>query len=228
MFKPDETEAAFMKVEIGAAERDRKESERLSAPDFEKKLDEICRMSSTDYLRQRRAAADRLGVPCSLLDDERKRRQKESDSEAAVMQAHWNTEPWNEPINGGELVSEIAARIRHHVMMSEPSLRAAALWVTFAWVHEAAVHSPILVVSSPEAECGKTTLLSLISLMVPKGIIIVEVSPAVLFRMVEKWHPTLIVDEADFGVQEQPGAEVDHQFRLDPWRWSPALQSRYA
>ena len=61
-----------------------------------------------------------------------------------------------------------------------------------------------LLVSSPEAECGKTTLLSLISLMVPRGIVIVEVSPAVLFRMVEKWHPTLIVDEADSVFKSNP------------------------
>jgi len=32
-----------------------------------------------------------------------------------------------------------------------------------------------------EAECGKTTLLALISLMVPRGITIVEASPAVLY-----------------------------------------------
>ena len=63
--KPESDDEVF-KVELGDAERKRKEAAKeaqLSAPDFEKKLEEICRMSSSDYLRQRRAAADRLGVP---------------------------------------------------------------------------------------------------------------------------------------------------------------------
>jgi putative DNA primase/helicase len=40
-------------------------------------------------------------------------------------------------------------------------------------------------------------LLSLISLLSPKGFLVVDVSPQVLYRMVEKWQPTLLVDEAD-------------------------------
>jgi hypothetical protein len=139
-----------------------------------------------DYLRQRKAKAEELDIPCSLLDEQRKKREKK-DGESAVMQAHWNVEPWHEPINGRELIGEIAARIRSHVIMSETSLRAAALWVTFTWMHEAAVYSPILVVSSPEAECGKTTLLAVIGFMVPRGITIVEASTSVIYRMIERW-----------------------------------------
>jgi putative DNA primase/helicase len=73
-----------------------------------------------------------------------------------------------------------------------------------AWVHGAAVHSPILLVSSPEAECGKSTLLGLINYLVPRGCVVVDVSGPVLFRMIEKWHPTLIVDEADDTFKSNP------------------------
>jgi putative DNA primase/helicase len=52
-------------------------------------------------------------------------------------------------------------------------------------------------VSSPEPECGKSTLLGLVSFLVPKGLTSVEVTPPVLYRMIECWQPTLIVDEAD-------------------------------
>jgi putative DNA primase/helicase len=196
MYKPESE-----RVELGVAERWEKEA-TLSVPEFERKLAEVCLMEDFEYLRQRRAKADELGIPCGLLDEQRKRQRKEIES--AAMQAHWNVEPWHEPVNGRELIGEVVKRIRRHVMMSESSLRTAAMWVTFAWMHDAAVHSPILVVSSPEAECGKTTLLALIGLMVPRGVIIVEVSTAVLFRMVEKWHPTLIVDEADSVFKNNP------------------------
>ena len=188
---------------IVIADLDRAKRNVIDGTVFENKLDEMGGMSATEYLRQRKTLAQELGVPCHLLDEERKRRENK-EGESAVMQAHWNVEPWHEPVNGRELIGDIVKRIRRHVMMSESSLRAAALWVPFAWMHESAVHSPILVVSSPEAECGKTTLLALISLMVPRGITIVEATPAVLYRMLEKWRPTLIVDEADSVFKNNP------------------------
>ena len=68
--------------------------------------------------------------------------------------------------------------------MPEDAATAAALWVMLAWVHEAAVHSPILLVSSPEAECGKSTLLDLIKFLAPRGFLFVDVRAPVLFRVV--------------------------------------------
>ena len=63
---------------------------------------------------------------------------------------------------------------------------AVTLWVMFPWVHDAAAHSAILLVNSPEAECGKTTLLGLIKFIVPRAVIFVDISGAVLYRMIEK------------------------------------------
>ena len=76
--------------------------------------------------------------------------------------------------------------------------------MVLAWVHDAAVHSPILIVTSPAPDCGKSTLLALIGFMVPRGHVFVEISSAVLYRMIERWHPTLIVDEADHAFKENP------------------------
>ena len=120
------------------------------------------------------------------------------------MQPHWAVDPWPDPISPRELLGEITKHLSRHVMMSEASRRACALWVMFAWVHDAAVHSPILLVSSPEAECGKSTLLGLVNYLVPRGIIIVETSSSVLYRMIEKWRPTLILDEADDAFKSNP------------------------
>ena len=59
-------------------------------------------------------------------------------------------------------------------MMAADQAFTVALWVIFAWMHDAAVHSPILLVSSPEPECGKTTLLGLVQLLTPRGLIFVD------------------------------------------------------
>jgi hypothetical protein len=55
----------------------------------------------------------------------------------------------------------------------------------------------MLLVTSPEANSGKTTLLNLIALLVPNGFPFVETSEATLFRSIERWLPTMVIDEAD-------------------------------
>jgi putative DNA primase/helicase len=164
---------------------------------FKNKLAEACKLSQVDYLQQRKALSEKLGIPCSLLDEERKRQQKQAKPSVATMQAHWKVDPWVDPIKPHALFLRVRRRIKRHVVMSDHAANSAALWVMFAWAHETAVHSPILLVSSPEAECGKSTLLGLITYLVPRGLSIVEATGSVIYRMVEKWHPTLIVDEAD-------------------------------
>ena len=73
-----------------------------------------------------------------------------------------------------------------------------ALWIMFAWVHdEVATHSPILFITSAEPECGKTTLLGLISFLTPRCISSVEISEAALYRSIELWQPSFVIDEFD-------------------------------
>jgi hypothetical protein len=62
----------------------------------------------------------------------------------------------------------------------------------------------MLLVTSAERDSGKTTLLGLVNLLSPRGLMIVDPSPAVLYRLVEKWKPTLVVDEADDQFKENP------------------------
>jgi hypothetical protein len=57
--------------------------------------------------------------------------------------------------------------------------------------------SPILAVTSPTPECGKTTLLTLLSALVPRALSAANITAAATFRAVEKWRPTLLIDEAD-------------------------------
>jgi hypothetical protein len=60
-----------------------------------------------------------------------------------------------------------------------------------------AAASPLLALTSPEKRCGKTTTLSLLTRLVPRPLLSSNISPAALFRIVEKYCPTLLIDEAD-------------------------------
>ena len=82
-------------------------------------------------------------------------------------------------------------------MPDEHAALTAALWALFAHCHDAFWISPILVISSPEKRCGKTTLLRALSNLVPRSIPSSNISPAVLFRVIERDRPCLLIDEAD-------------------------------
>jgi Protein of unknown function (DUF3631) len=111
---------------------------------------------------------------------------------------HWDTEPADEPTNGTALVQALTERIQRHVIITKNQATVVALWILLTWVHEpAAVHSPILLATSPEANSGKTTLLNLVGYLVRNSLCSVSISGPALFRSIEKWQPTFVIDEAD-------------------------------
>ena len=81
---------------------------------------------------------------------------------------------------GDGLLHKIVHRLKQHVIFSDEAANAVALWIAFAWTHDAATHSPMLLVTSAERDSGKTTLLGLVNLLSPRGILVVYPTPAVL------------------------------------------------
>ena len=68
----------------------------------------------------------------------------------------------------------------------------------FAWVHDAvATHSPILNINTAEPESGKSTTLGFISFLAPRCVSSVEVSEAALYRAIQLWQPSFVIDEFD-------------------------------
>src|SRR5664279_5421175 len=74
---------------------------------------------------------------------------------------------------------------------------AIALWIVFTYCIDGAQTSPILAITSPEKRCGKTTLLDLLMQLVRWALSSSNITTAALFRSIDKWQPTLIIDEAD-------------------------------
>jgi hypothetical protein len=101
-------------------------------------------------------------------------------------------------VDGDSLLPDIVRRIRRHIVCSYDASLTIALWVMFSWAHdEVAVHSPILLLTSAEPESGKTTALNLISYLAPRAIANVEISKAALYRSIQLWQPSFIIDEFD-------------------------------
>jgi putative DNA primase/helicase len=144
--------------------------------------------------RERKRLAREFGCSQTSIDDEVKSRQGD---QAHPLHDHWLVEPWPEPVETDALVRDLCWRIHSHVVCSYEDMLAVSLWIMLAWSHEAATHSPLLLVTSAEPECGKTTMLGVVTLLAPRSISTVEISDAALYRSIEVWHPTFVIDEFD-------------------------------
>ncbi len=186
--------------EDAPSDKEKDKAKAKAATDEQKLIDELARLNAVDYDRRRKEAADQMGIRSSTLDDEVEARRAAHAAEAGppALFGHWVVEPWPEAVDTGELIFAIAGRIKRHVILNDDEALTVALWVLFAWVHDtAATHSPIMLVTSAEANSGKTTLINVVGFLVPCALVCVEISEAVLFRGIELWQPTIIVDEAD-------------------------------
>jgi hypothetical protein len=82
------------------------------------------------------------------------------------------------------------------MMLPETANLVIAAWVAAAWLSDKWDKFPHLAITSPEKRCGKTTLLSLLTPVVPRPLDTTNISPAALWRVVVQRQPTLLLDEA--------------------------------
>jgi hypothetical protein len=108
-----------------------------------------------------------------------------------------DVEPWDSEVEGEELLDEITAAIRKHIILSEDQALATALWSIHTYCLDAASHSPRLHLWGPTRRCGKTRLCEVLYHLVRKPLLSETMTISVLFRVIDAHQPTIIVDEAD-------------------------------
>ena len=113
---------------------------------------------------------------------------------------------------GAALLTAVETFIGRFVAFpTEHTRTAATLWAAHTHALDAFESSPRLAPLSPEPGSGKTRLLEVLELLVPRPLMTVNASSAALFRKVSDpdGAPTLLLDEADtvFG----PRASKDHE-----------------
>nr|WP_026003973.1 DUF3631 domain-containing protein [Pseudomonas luteola] len=106
-------------------------------------------------------------------------------------------EAWPDSVNGVELLDEIVEALGRHVIADKETLRAAALWVVFTWLIDSVQVAPIANITAPEKRCGKTVMLSALGKLAYRPMQVSDIATAALFRSIELWNPTLLIDEVD-------------------------------
>jgi hypothetical protein len=105
--------------------------------------------------------------------------------------------PWPHPVDGAEVLDAIVDVIQQHVSLPPSAAHAAALWAGFSHALDLCWFNPRLAICSPVKRCGKTTLVEVLAGLVARAKPSSGVTPAVVFRMIDLWKPTYLIDEAD-------------------------------
>ena len=155
-------------------------------------------LSPVLYDRERDDAAKRLGIRAATLDKlVQAARPVDDDNKQGHAISFPDPEPWPEPVDGAQLLDAVAEAIGAYVVMPPHCADTAALWVAHSYLLDRFLVSPRLAISSPTKQCGKTTLLDVLTRLVLRPLPTANVTAAAVFRVVEGYRPALLVDEAD-------------------------------
>ena len=133
----------------------------------------------------------------SMAEFDRLTAVSEDEEDAAHNDIFGEIEPWPKPVSGEDLLDDIASTMKRYVAADKETIRAAALWVTFTWLIDVVQVAPIANITAPEKRCGKSILLTVLSRLAYRPLQVANIAPAALYRAIELWAPTLLIDEVD-------------------------------
>ncbi len=167
-------------------------------------FEQLAELPPLQYDRVRKATADSLCCSVATLDKEvsHRRGPTVSDDDEAVVE---HLEPWPDSVNGTDLAEKLLSTMHRHVSMPEHAKIALVTWVMAAYVINWFRVFPKVLLTSPQKRCGKSTTLEVIESMLPRALLTAGSSPAALFRSIELWQPSLLLDEVDRWPQDADG-----------------------
>jgi hypothetical protein len=173
-------------------------------PDREVEIERLAALELIDYEVARMAAAKRLGIRASILDHAvaKKRRAlglETGDGDDGQGRAVKIVDllAWPDPVGGDQIATTLATAVKTYAVLPDAAAEAIALWVLHTWLVKEFTISPRLAVTSPTKGCGKTTILRLLNRIVRRPKRAGSISPPALFRAVEQFQPTILLDETE-------------------------------
>lgn len=161
----------------------------------ENAVEELAKLNPLSYERVRAAKAKELKVRVGVLDDMVKNEKKSLAANDDRIKD--KVEPWDEVVGGEGMLNEISDLIRRYVICDASVVDAATLWIIFTWLIDTVDVAPMALITSPDKRCGKTQMLNLFEHLCRHPLSASSITTSALYRCIEKWKPTLLIDEAD-------------------------------
>ena len=127
---------------------------------------------------------------------------EEASEESKAINIPPTAAPWDGEVKAAEVLDGICATLARFVWMKPSYYRAVALWIVLSYLHDAVDILPILTITSPDQECGKTTLLKMVFNLCNRPVSASNISAAAIYRIIGEDCPCLTLDEADSYMQE--------------------------
>jgi putative DNA primase/helicase len=166
-------------------------------------LDEASMGSNDAYERHHKVIAAALGWRGRALDDDRNRRRQErakQGDDPVTRLPH--IEPWPDAVMDiGAVLDAAVVQLRRFLVAPDLYLYTIALWAGHSHlVHKKELEigfTPRIAFQSPIRRCGKSTALKCTHLMSHNPRTAASISPSSLFRAVDAFEISLMVDEGD-------------------------------
>lgn len=166
--------------------------------ELENEIKRLSKLSELECELERQSVADKYNIRLPVIDkhiEEEKNKCNVNDDGSVLFP---KIKPWHEPVDAASLLDGLEEILNR--LMAFPSkheVKAVALHIIHTHCIDAAYCSPILNITSPEKRCGKSTLMSVLARLNHRALIASNISDAAVYRSIEKWQPTLMIDEAD-------------------------------
>ncbi len=157
-------------------------------------LEQLRSVRQNDHARYARIRAEAKNAKVSVTELDRLTVPAKADGQQDVFT---DIEPASDEVHGADLLESIRHVLHQHVIADPPTITAAALWVVHTWFMDSLSVSPLAHITAPEKRCGKTILLTALGRLAYRPLPVSNISSAALFRSMELWRPTLLIDEVD-------------------------------
>jgi len=183
--------------------------------DVEKTLDELAEMEAYAYEGVREQYIKELGFRPKVLDAEYERRreikhptEKKTGASGGSAIVCENAEPWDREVNAASLLAEMSDFVRRFVVFQrDQDADTFALWNLGTYCIDAFDIFPYFGVTAPKENCGKSTLLEILMEFANRVIGGSSMSGPVVYRMIQLYKPTIVLDEMD-GINRENNAEL--------------------
>lgn len=162
----------------------------------------LAALSPMEYDRGRKENAKEMGIQVSTLDSLVKARREEDNETTDGQLPFAEIKPYPDAVDPGDVLDEVVNIIQRHVVMAREQAIAAALWIAMTWFIGVIQIAPLALITAPEKACGKSQLLTIFSYLVARALSAANSSSSFLFRAIEAWCPTLLIDEADTFIRQ--------------------------
>jgi putative DNA primase/helicase len=195
-----------------AAKRDEELKADRRAREQERKEREARKEAEKKEREKEKALAAIVKLPKGTHEAELKKLAKRLDEDLDVLREDLDVllsaeaekvrcgivEPWDDPVDTRELLDAAKAQFTKYIIVHDKvAVPIIPLWTAFTWIHDIATFSPLLVFQGADTGMGKSAASEVVSRLTPRGYMVAKPTGPSLFRLVDRLHPTIFVDDAD-------------------------------